>query len=262
MFETLIEKCNTNLESMDCCHKGAKECNCYQCLSADFHEMPDDYNCEKKLNYYVLKYGSSYTSEIYHYFESSKILEDFNGKAINVLSLGCGFAPDYYAIMKYIKDMGLEIKIKYYGIDNSNYWESARVVYRNTKYLQNDLLDPFSFENFDLIIMNKVFSTIYKHGNQDIFIDNLVNAIDNTMPLNALLIFNDINHIDMGRDYFHNRVNQKFRKVRQYYCGPAKYTEYQWKKIANDRIVFPLVDNRDVDPIAEIRCFVYFEYRK
>lgn len=60
MFTNTISQCESNLQSMFCCHEDDRDCNCYSCLYEGFNTVPDEYDCAKKMNYYVLKYGSSY----------------------------------------------------------------------------------------------------------------------------------------------------------------------------------------------------------
>ena len=99
MFNKLFRKCEENYynKSEKCCHQdGRSQCNCFFCLHDQFYnDASDYYDCKNKLNYYVLNYGASYISEIYYYLGTSRLLNNFNN-SINILSLGCGFAPDYF----------------------------------------------------------------------------------------------------------------------------------------------------------------------
>jgi hypothetical protein len=214
--------------------------------------------------YYVLKYGSSYLSETYHYLENSKIIESLNLNDINILSLGCGFCPDYYAISQYIADKGLSIHFQYCGLDQSEAWNTTRLAYQNLNYLQTDLLNPFSFQNAHIIMLNKVFSTLFRHGLANNFLFNLVNAINDSMQENAILIFNDINHIAMGRDLFNTRISPLFlaSRIRRYYTDNPPYFEVSWVKIPQNSIICPVTSLPFVEPIDFINRNVFFEYRK
>ncbi|MDD5022139.1 MAG: hypothetical protein PHR82_08455 [Endomicrobiaceae bacterium] len=271
MFKELLLTCSKNLSRFSCCHDYSNDkCNCYQCLHDEYRRRNgklDEYNCPKKMNFYVLKYGSSFTSEIYHYLNESKILEKFNNKTINILSLGCGFSPDYYAILKYIDDNNLNIKLYYYGFDSSTEWDSTRLIkkYRNVVYETLDLvLKTFSFKNFDIIMMNKVFSTIYGHRQDQKFINNLINAINNTMPAGSVLIFNDINSCNMGRDAFDNNITALFNNnnVYKYYTDSPLHAEHSWKHIKDNDIVFETINDTKINPLREIKSSVFFEYWK
>jgi hypothetical protein len=233
-------------------------------LYSGFREKPDEYNCEKLTNYYVLKYGSSYISEIYHYLENSKIIESLGNTTINVLSLGCGFCPDYFAISQYITDKNLSVQFQYTGLEQSSAWNTTRLSFPNANCFQADLLKPFSFENIHIIMLNKVFSTIFRHGTANTFLFNLSNAINNSMLLDSILVFNDINHIKMGRDFFDTRISQLFsnQKIRKYYTDNPPYTEPAWEKIPQNHVVFPMTALPFIEPINFINRNVFFEYKK
>jgi len=272
MFDKVLSLCKNNYEQAKnyCCHKSVlKPCNCEQCLYEGFRNsnQPDDYNCDKKMNCYVLKYGSAYISEIYHYLNTSKILEPYKGQSINVLSLGCGFCPDYFALSQYITDKGLGISLSYYGIDSSEHWKSTRLNFSDIKYGQSDLTNSFSFENSQIIMMNKVFSTIHKHKLHNVFLKNLIAAIS-TMDKNSVLIFNDVNSIYMGRDDFSKYIDHLFNKgqIRKFYTdnpeNEACKGNGSWLHIQDNDIICPIIDISGIDVLREVRQFVFFEYRK
>ena len=112
MLNKILTQCLNNYPTFPCCHKDDRNCYCYNCIQPSFYDGGvDEYDCPKKLNFYVLKYGPSYVSEIYHFLSASQILEHFQDKNINILSLGCGFSPDYFAISKYISDNKYEFTV-------------------------------------------------------------------------------------------------------------------------------------------------------
>jgi hypothetical protein len=262
VLDQLIKQAYENIEFMNCCHSDDRECDCSPCLRADFRDRPDEYNCPKKMNYYVAKYAASYSSEFYNYLLASQILNEFDCKGLRIISLGCGFAPDYYAINKYVVDHDLKVSLFYLGLDKSPYWGTARISYPNLQFELFDLTTPFSFASFDIVIMNKVFSTLLKNKQSETFIANLQNAIDTSMKPSALLIFIDVNSFYMGRDMFDNSIRKKFTRIRKYYTGNPPYAEPAWIKTASNEMIFPIIKNDKIDPLNEIRNFVYFEYRK
>jgi hypothetical protein len=264
MFDQVLSQCEQNVLSMTCCHGDERICNCNNCLHMGFWVTPDTYDCEKKNNYYVLKYGSSYISEIYHYLDNSQIIESFGTDNINILSLGCGFCPDYYAISQYIIDKKLTINFHYHGLDQSAAWNTTRLSLANSIYTQTDLLEPFSFQNFHIIMLNKVFSTIFRHEFANNFLLNLINAIGTSMQNNSILVFNDINHIAMGRDLFDKNISPLFHfsNIRKYYTNNPPYIESTWKKIPQNFLVFPVTALPFVEPVFFINRDIFFEYRK
>jgi hypothetical protein len=251
---------------MPCCHGDGRKCYCYDCLQPSFYVGGlDEYECSKKLNFYVLKYGPSYVSEIYHYLFISHILERFQGNNINILSLGCGFSPDYYAISKYINDQNLSLTFQYHGWDISAVWESTRLVLSNIMYQVVDLLSPFSIKNYQIIMMNKVFSTIHRHNNHVVFLQNLVDAINNTMASDSILVFNDVNNYKTGRDKFDNNISLLFNNanITKYYTDNPEYKgPGNWHNIHQNNIIYPTDYAPDIGPIDFINQNVFFEYRK
>ena len=268
MFNQVIEQCLKNYPNLPCCHNDGRYCNCYDCLKRGFFGGLDEYECPKELNYYVLKYGPSFISEIYYYLSASLILEHFQGNGINVLSLGCGFSPDYYAILKYISDHKLPLRFNYYGWDISTIWQSTRLTKPNLIYQTVDLLNPFPFENCHIIMLNKIFSTICRQKNQSVFLANIVDAIENTMPKGAVLIFNDVNHFDKGRDLFDNKISPFFdpAKIRRYYTDdpdhPACRGYGTWHQIPQNQMIYPTDYAPDIGPLDIFAQNVFFEYWK
>ncbi|MGD0168508.1 MAG: hypothetical protein ABSE54_02160 [Smithella sp.] len=169
--------------------------------------MPDTYDCEKKMNYYVLNYGPSYASEIYHYLSNSKILEGFcDRKKIRIISLGCGFAPDLAAISQYIRIRQLPLEFEYYGVDKSHCWENVRYCLDNAFFIEDDVLSSINLNGFDLVILTKLFSTLYKHNSHHQFLQSFSNAVQAQLRVDSIVVFNDINSRHMGRDVFHGAI--------------------------------------------------------
>jgi hypothetical protein len=261
----LLLKCNKNLISMPCCHSDRRECYCYTCLHEDFYNMPDKYDCEKKMNYYVLNYGPSYASEIYHYLFNSRILEGFNHqRKLKILSLGCGFGPDLMAINRYIDDENLPIFFEYCGIDESACWDKTRHYSNNVTFVKNNVIFSMNLNGYDLVFIVKLFSTLFKHKVHDQFLKVFSNAVRTQLRNDSIVVFNDINSVHMGRDVFHDSVKTLFRTNRQFYCDDPPYTGSGWTKIKipGSEIVFSIPRELSVNPLMEIRNTVFFEYRK
>ncbi len=260
----ILNFCNQKLIELPCCHeRKTEECNCSVCLRAGFYDEPDNYECYKKLCYYVLNYGPSYASELYHYLSLSKILETyFNKKTINVLSLGCGYAPDLIVLKKYISEKKLQIKIIYTGIDQASSWSKLRKNSENIEFIEKDILTGFDLSDFDIVFMIKLFSTLYKNKMAENFIKLLSSQIENNLKENAYLIFNDVNSIYMGRDIFHIGIRNLFSSCKQYYLGNPPFIEQNWVEIQDKNLAFPLPCDLEIVPLKEITNTVVFEYRK
>jgi hypothetical protein len=214
--------------------------------------------------FYVLNYGASYISEFYHYLSEAQILNGFN-ENLNVLSLGCGFCPDYYAFSQFIADNNLGIQLSYLGIDNSVSWNKTRLNHSNISYQQSDLTDltnPLSFQGYNIITINKVFSSLYGHNNHHIaFLQNIGNAIKTSMQDNTIIIFNDVNSIHMGRDVFDDSIRRYFSNIRRYYTGHPPYVGDGWIPIPQTKVIYPINNFENITPLTTVTKTVFFEYR-
>jgi SAM-dependent methyltransferase len=265
-MDQLLLICDKQYQSIaQCCHKDSRLCNCFKCLDDGYNSMSDTYDCAKKMNAYVLNYGPSYVSEFYHYLSKSKILESLNdGMIINILSLGCGFGPDLAAIEKYLADNQLKIKFHYCGIDESSYWNAVQYQSANAKFVVDDVITSMDFTGYDLIIISKLFSTLYNDFNKALrFLKELKQKIKNTLRDEGVLVFHDVNSINLGRDYFHGSVLKLFSQCRQFHNGVSqKYTEEEWIKIPNNKVLFRKPSGVGHNPLPNLRQDIFFEYCK
>ncbi len=263
-MKELLLRCNENVMSMPCCHSDGRICYCYDCLREGFYHMPDTYECAKKMNYYVLNYGPSYASEIYHYLSNSNILETlWSDKKLRILSLGCGFGPDLVAIERYVDDKNLPIQFEYYGIDESTCWDTARYDSENATFAEHDVVSSLNLSDCDLIFIVKLFSTLYKHKLHNHFLSVFNSAVNTQLKDDGIVVFNDINSIHMGRDVFHDAVKHLFKQCRQFYCDDPEYTEPGWIKIPDNKVVFSIeFEQLSIFPLLDVGETVFFEYRK
>ena len=258
LSNTLIE-CDSVIGSIDCCKGDNFLCNCVNSLVEDYHERPDSYDCEKKMGTYVLRYGPIYASEIYHYLNFINFKEYAETKdEINIVSLGCGFAPDYAAVKEYLYDNNIDISVNYIGIDSSDCWDMARPENDECCFYNADLTEPFELPRADLVFVCKLFSTLYRNDVEDAFLDNLQHAVESSFDEETRLIFIDVNHINMGRDKFHDRMKRHLRNFNQYYF--SGYTGNNWCKIPGNGIMFNIPENLIVNQLDSVGKTVVFEY--
>ena len=261
LMKDVLIKCENRLSSLVCCKQDGSVCNCVESLQEDFFNRPDSYNCDKKMTTYVLRYGLAYASEIYHYFVASDLKGKIDvSRSLNIISLGCGFSPDYFALKKYIQNHAIDVPVRYRGLDNSICWNFARPDTAECCYQDANLTSPFSLQGADIVIMSKVFSTLFKNGLADEFLYQLNKAVIDTLRQGAILVFIDVNHKDMGRDYFHLNVKKYMRNFDQYYF--SGYCEYNWIQIQQSHLVFNVPDQLSVASRQSTGSTVVFEYRK
>lgn len=263
MLSSTLQQCNNRLPTYQCC-KENHICNCVNSLKDDFSIRPDTYNCQKKMDTYVLRYGLAYASEIYHYLEATNFQSKINlNQPLIVKSLGCGFSPDYYAIKKYFEDYKIQTPINYTGLDSSSCWDLSRPITNECNYVSYDLTSEFDISNADILFICKVFSTLHRNDKGNDFLRNLQIA-SNQLKSGAIIVFIDINNREMGRDVFHNNVKQYLPIFSQYYFDREEnsYVGYEWERINNTNIVFDSPNNLNVIPLQHAGKTVIFEYRK
>lgn len=263
MFNQKIIACDHFLQTAPCCSTILGHmCNCYNELRSDFYTRADTYNCDKKMNYYALNYGASFISEYYHYISQSQSIQNIlrSNEHVYIKSLGCGFAPDYYAIQQYCVDNNINCVLHYTGYDISNHWGTIRPHGNNINFINNDISSNIDLSNADIIIIGKVFSTIMRHQLTTTFISTLTNAITSTMSQNSILVFNDINNVHLGRDLFDNSVVNLFSASNKFYFNG--YQGQGWTHINQPNIIYQIPAGLTVTPLLNTGCTVIFEYRK
>ncbi|MDY4348879.1 hypothetical protein [Pectobacterium brasiliense] len=212
---------------------------------------------------YVIKYGPSYISEIYHYLVTSQILTGFQNSILNVISLGCGFAPDYYALSKYNQDNQLNIQINYTGLDLSTAWRTGRPpIGPNCQFQTADLTQPFNLQGAHIVFICKSFSTMLNHQVHTQFLQNLTSAIKENMSPDSTLVFIDVNHVYLGRDIFDDIVSRVISPANKYYFDAEGYSKSEWIRINYNNVIYPINQGLSVDSIPNTNNTIIFEYRK
>jgi hypothetical protein len=263
MFNNVLIRSNSRLSSLPCCKQDGTQCDCVSCMNADFTSRADSYDCEKKMSTYVLKYGAAYASEIYHYLVASNFASKVDkSRPLNVISVGCGFSPDYFALRKYFQVNSINVPINYTGVDKSKCWDSVRPYSAECRYIPADITEPFTMKSPDVVVVSKVFSTLYRNNAAaaDKFLKNLEKVAFKNFLEKTILIFIDVNHIDFGRDVFHKKVSSFLSTNSQYYFDG--YNERSWVHIKDEDIVFDIPDGLSGIQPHHIGKTVVFEYSK
>jgi hypothetical protein len=261
-MNNLLTNCNNIQNGRECCHDDGRLCNCYDCLHQGFYSGADTYSCLKKLCHYIMNYGPVYVSETYHFLHRSQLLEQNFHNDINVLSLGCGFGPDFIALNKYIDDTGLAINVNYSGIDQEPGWlRITNGILPNVFYVAN-ILDGVTLSNYNIIFLNKFFSTLLKNNNARQFLDQFVLEITNSMPIGSFIIFNDVNHYEMGRDSFDREMQNVTHVEEKYFFNIGGAYRGNYIEIQNTNNICQIPGGLPVIPINSVTKTVFFVYRK
>jgi hypothetical protein len=263
-MKNILLNSNSIYKKQQCCHSDERICNCYNCLEEGFYGPdPDTYSCLKKLCYYTMNFGPAYASEIYNYLEYSKLLENhFSNSNVNVISLGCGFGPDRIALNEYIIRKKLAISLNYVGIDIEQQWQTISQQSKPQFCIQNILEEPLSLENHDIVFINKLFSTLKNQKLDETFLDIFVNKMLNTLPKDSFVIFNDVNHRDLGRDQFDNKISPLMQNVRKFFYNVSGAYTGNYEAIPNSSNVFIIPEGLNVTPKPDVTKAVFFQYQK
>lgn len=259
LIDDIIEYCNKKHMSYDgkcgngsCTHPSGKcSGSCYNCLYQIHYFSGDDsnnkslYDCPKMLYHYVCQYTLRYASEILYAFkDESSFLSDFD--SINMMSIGCGGCPDLMAMEHFLNEYGITIPMSYKGYDVNTLW--LQVHNRIQRYCDNndincrikreDAINYFSrfySENTNVIVISYLISYLYNTPQKKEIISFFDRLIDNVIVRNndkKLIVFNDVNSCNRGRDYFKVFV-QKLKKrglhgsYRYMYFDSDRLNDYQ-----------------------------------
>lgn len=261
-MEAILNQCKTLYDHLNCCHQDGRVCDCSQCLSCGFYGGEDTYACIKKLSYYVMRYGTVYTNEIYYFLLATGLLENNFKNDLKVLSLGCGFGPDYIALSKYIKDKNVDLELKYWGYDKEIRWQKITKGIIDNLPHEKDLLKGFSLENYDLIFLNKIFSTLKSADQHEKFLELLVDSINKSMQRGAFIVFNDVNNSSMGRDRFHSAMNGITEVIGKFYYDVQGAYTGDYTAMPYSASICSTPFDLPVSPYRTVNKTVFFVYRK
>jgi len=257
----LLSQADRVFRAQGCCHVPITDCRCQECLRTRFYGGTDYYTCLKCLSYYTMNYGPSYVSEVYHFLSTSQILEIFRGTTLNVLSLGCGFGPDLVALRNYITNCNLPLTLNYRGVDIEPNWQHLRLVGDAALFDTDTALQPFNLAGYDLVIINKLFSTLLANGQSNDFLTHLTSAIP-TMPDNTCVMFIDVNVQNRGRDIFDARVAPLFRTTWRYFYPVGGAYTGSYTPINATTNICEIPDGLTVHPKLDVNKTIIFLYRK
>jgi hypothetical protein len=194
--------------------------------------------------------------------EASQVLEkNFNGE-LRVLSLGCGFGPDYIALDKYNQGNNLHLKLKYWGYDREENWR--RITDGVFKHIPNikDILAGFELNNYHIIFLNKLFSTMVRNKTGRQFLDLLINEINDSMSVGSVIVYNDVNNYKMGRDIIHAHLAKQLHVEGKYFFNIGGAYTGDYTEIPNTNNICKIPNGISVPPMQTATKSVFFAYKK
>jgi hypothetical protein len=264
-MEAILRRSDELYRAETCCHSGTPRCDCMKCWSEKFREAPDDYICFKSLCWYTMKYGPSFASEFFHYLSMSKLIETFlalGKKRLYVLSLGCGLGPDLIALNRYVESNQPGVRVRYLGIDKQAAWGKIRIPTGNAEFDCKDALTGLDLSRYDIVILNKLISTLKRNDKVEEFTALLTSAIKASLRSDCCLVYIDVNSYYTGRDDFHRSVSPLFMSVRQFYFDDPPFFDKSWTKLPESHVVFGVPQGISISPLMYVGKDVIFEYWK
>lgn len=265
-MKNLLDFANKQYNSIQDCPIQNSSINCYDCISSHFYSSDgnEKYDCIKGLSDYIMEYGPCYASSTYHFLQASDILSRYpSNSCIKILSIGCGFSPDYYAFKKFIADKNLALFIDYYGIELHEDWGLFHNSHKSDKTINfQDVLSTriLNFETYDIIIMDKFFSTLSNPDGRSRWLE-LLKCYVKKMKSDAILIFKDVNHQDRGRDFFDSEISPLFNKSTHYKYNVAGAYGQHYQNINKTSNVFTdFPSDLSIIPKNEVMKEIVFVY--
>lgn len=214
---TLVNRCAELYEASsdcedDCTHPSGSCSGCCRECTEQVHwhrkNGRTDYDCQKLLYYYVCRYAWKYCSEIMYALETLD-LEDY--PSYNILSIGCGSAPDLMAFEQINRKD--KKSIYYRGFDINPFWEAIHNEIENyiltcddieAKFTIRDIFDVIEKNNptkrpYNVIILEYLISHLPSKNRAELVAQLFNGLIDKVIAARTpgtpfLIIINDIDH--------------------------------------------------------------------
>ena len=247
--EYLLASCQTQYQNSCAGNCGSACDNPFNCKGAcdapggcldQVHWYPNrlgrtDYSCEYLLRKYVLTFTERYERQIIDVFRCID-MSQFPG--YNILSLGCGGAPDLMAFEEMTN--GLKY-IHYSGIDKNPKWQSIHSILQyycdstgiDAKFAQEDVFTVLESPNFpayqyNIIVIQYMLSHLYNTGQDqktDELFDRIINSVLPARLPNSpfLIIICDVDSINKGRKKWFSLLDKLEQNG---YCGHAVAKSY------------------------------------
>ena len=262
LIKEIIQECDKRY-SKSSCSKNLIYCKttcdgnpCEKCLSLiHFQHGPGrKYDCTRMADFYVAQFACKYTSEILYAIQTLQLPSTFNA---NVLSIGCGPCTDLFAFEYWLQKKKIS-SLQYHGFEINPIWGNIHndiISAANAKKLRVDIITNPDIDVFyyikdtyqipNIIVLQYVLSDIYKQTPAAInsFITQLADYFNNTMPTGSVIILNDVNSCNCGRDHFdkfflllNNCTATKRHFANNYNDSIGKHTYYYGNQYPHNHI--------------------------
>lgn len=196
-----------------CTHPNGKcSGSCLNCSEeVNYHRAGGrtDYDCQKFMYYYVCRYSWKYCSEIMYALEKIRLSRY---PAYNILSIGCGGAPDLMAFEETMKAGNIK-NIFYKGYDINQYWNPIHRAIKEyssfitTEFINRDIFDVLNDEkqdvhHYNVIVLEYLLSHFPPDNRMNlasVLFSKLIEIVLSNRLSNSpfLFIINDIDHYEV-----------------------------------------------------------------
>lgn len=278
LIDEIVKFCNSEYRSADTTHV-CRDCNhpsecsgyCKKCLEqihypSKYPQGKKDYDCKNLLYFYVCDYTNKYASEMLYLIRKSEKLKEID--EYNILSIGCGAAPDLMAFEQYVRETDSSKRISYTGFDINELWKPIHDKIKDyhcseiiqTIFKYEDVIEFFDsgiVSKVNIIVLQYVISHFYNTGQITQILGFFNNLVKNVVKNRSddepcVILINDVNSCNRGRDFFKQLVtslqNQEFHGTGHcYYFEYRIQNEYQryGEMHTNNSVLFDL-DNIDL----------------
>lgn len=272
LLDTLTSYCANQYSNygncLYCTHPSGKcSGSCLTCSKeVNYHKIGKrtDYDCQKFMYYYVCRYSWKYCSEIMY---ALKQIDLSHYPAYNILSVGCGGAPDLMAF-EATRPVWNATEIFYKGYDINSYWSPIHKAIKQytlstrgitAEFINRDIFDVLSdgkpaVRHYNVIVLEYLLSHFPPDNRGDlasVLFGQLIEVVLSNRLSNSpfLFIINDIDHYGVRPlfDILLNKLNDEgyrftYQKVhfkcRNYDCndGSVQYFSDQNKFQIPDEI--------------------------
>ena len=163
-----------------------------------------------------------------------------------MMSIGCGGCPDLMAMEMLLYDSGITVPVSYKGYDINSLWLPVLNRVRrycndndiDSKFMCEDAINYFSkyySKNTNVKVISYLLSYLYNTPQKKEIRDFFDRLIENVIVRNndkKLIVFNDVNSCNRGRDYFRVFVEKLEKKglhgaYRYMYFDSERLNKYQ-----------------------------------
>lgn len=256
-FQNYIRDCIRNYSPCETGKCVDENCNCHcrekksctDCLSDMFNNEEHAnrvYKCTPITFSYTIRYTNRYASEIYIVLRCKLVNNSFqNTNKLNVLSIGCGPATELVALEKFSREQNKQVN--YYGYDLNDIWKSVQQTLQNNLTNTNCIATFFNSDfqdnnkilpEIDILILNYVISDIYKHKKEIVkkILENIIKIVKK-MKKNSIIIINDVNSYNMGRNEIEDCLNDLNKNyytiIGAYFDYSGRYRNQKFSKLEN-----------------------------